>query len=274
MEEIWKNIKGFEGLYLVSNLGRVKSIKKGKHGDGIIRPYFYQHRICIALKKDKHNYRKDLARLVADNFLSDDFKGQWIEHIDGNRFNNAVSNLKCSGITEKEYFSKAWKKAHPQKKNNYRIDGKYAYVELSNTHNEMICDIEDWERLKCNLWLECLGYAVANDGKLRFHREVMNPPSDMIIDHINRNRRDNRKANLRITTYLGNSLNQEKERENTTSGYIGVRQVRNKKYTARGKLGDKTIHLGTFETREEAIKARQEAEIKYFQPVIEKEALH
>lgn len=268
MEE-WKDVAGFEHLYQVSDLGRFRSIKKNRRGDGIITPFLHQHRICVALKKEGANYRLDLTRLVADNFLPESYKGQWLEHIDGNKFNNAASNIKCSGITEKEYFRRLRSESHLKGENKCRIEGKYAYVEIGD--KEMICDAEDWLRLKKYRWNVVLGYAVANGGKLRFHREVMNPPDDMVIDHINLNRLDNRKENLRITTTRVNNINRAREYPSTTR-FRGVSVYRNK-YRVTIRAEDKRIFLGDYDTFEEAKQVRLEAEIKYHKPIIEKETL-
>lgn len=79
------------------------------------------------------------------------------------------------------------------------------------------------------------------------HRLIMECPKELTVDHINHNTLDNRRCNLRICTQFQN--NQNKLR---TKIRPGVRKV-NKKFVAyiNGK------HLGTFNTKEEAIKARE-----------------
>lgn len=72
------------------------------------------------------------------------------------------------------------------------------------------------------------------------------------IDHINGNRSDNRIANLREATALQNLRNSAK-RKNNTSGYKGVSfEKRTKKWIARIKLDAKRLHIGSFDTPEEA----------------------
>lgn len=92
------------------------------------------------------------------------------------------------------------------------------------------------------------------------HREIMKPPKDKQIDHINGNKLDNRKENLRLATNSQNHQNIGITAKNT-SGYKGVRQVykntkwRNPKWRAEcnGK------YIGDFSTREEAARAYNEA---------------
>jgi len=80
------------------------------------------------------------------------------------------------------------------------------------------------------------------------------------IDHINRDRADNRYTNLRELTNYENNLNKGLTKRNKT-GTTGVHLVkRTGKYMASIQREGKNKHLGTFKTKEEAIKARQDAE--------------
>lgn len=107
MEEIWKDVEGYEGLYQVSNLGRIKSLPRWiEFSDGRVR--FYQEKI----KKDKKvstGYRQVtlyrncvneyfyVHRLVAGAFIPNPNNLIDINHIDGNKTNNLVTNLEwCS----------------------------------------------------------------------------------------------------------------------------------------------------------------------------------
>ena len=85
------------------------------------------------------------------------------------------------------------------------------------------------------------------------------PPKGMHIDHINRDKLDNRIENLRCVTPGQNILN-SKLSKNNTSGVTGVRfQPRGGKWTARVMIDRKEKHLGSFETFEEAKAAREKA---------------
>lgn len=88
-------------------------------------------------------------------------------------------------------------------------------------------------------------------------------PSDQ-IDHINRDKIDNRIANLREATPTENNRNQNKSRKNT-SGHVGVSWSKAKqKWHAQICYLRKLIHLGYFTELEDAIAARAKAEIRYW----------
>ena len=84
------------------------------------------------------------------------------------------------------------------------------------------------------------------------------------IDHINGKPYDNRKENLRIVTHMQNMKNIKLSVSNT-SGYKGVHWCKlEKKWKAFIAVNKRTIHLGTFANKEDAINARKEAEKKYY----------
>ena len=80
------------------------------------------------------------------------------------------------------------------------------------------------------------------------HREIMHPINGMYVDHINHDGLDNRKCNLRNVTHRENMLNMKKM---SNAGYRGVYKDK-KKFRARIYKNGKTIHLGSFNTAEEA----------------------
>lgn len=81
------------------------------------------------------------------------------------------------------------------------------------------------------------------------------------IDHINGNRQDNRLVNLREVSRLENHRNM-KRFKNNTSGHAGVIPFKGR-WQARITVDYRGIHLGTFDTVEEAVAARAQADIKY-----------
>lgn len=90
----------------------------------------------------------------------------------------------------------------------------------------------------------------------------MNADKNVIIDHINHDKTDNRKLNLRIADYSKNGMNKKYDNR---SVYPGVRfHKKQNNWSARIQVNYNPIHLGTFTTMDEAIKARKEAEDKYY----------
>jgi len=90
------------------------------------------------------------------------------------------------------------------------------------------------------------------------------PPSGYEIDHINGVRSDNRLCNLRLVTRSQNNMNMTTSVSNK-SGHRGVSFRKDtKRWHARICIENETILLGNFDTKEDAISVRKEAEIKYF----------
>jgi len=95
-----------------------------------------------------------------------------------------------------------------------------------------------------------------------FHREVVKPADGEVVDHINQDKLDNRRENLRIADRSLNALNSKKVRGSVP--YRGVRfSHQNAKYKATITINKKQKHLGFFTTPEEAgnayLKAQEEA---------------
>jgi hypothetical protein len=80
------------------------------------------------------------------------------------------------------------------------------------------------------------------------HRIIMDNPDDKQVDHINNNKLDNRKENLRVCTHQENSFNKKKN-SNNTSGYKGVCWHKQKdKWAAQIQVNGKVKFLGCFAT--------------------------
>lgn len=97
------------------------------------------------------------------------------------------------------------------------------------------------------------GYAVAkvNGKKLSFHRLILNAPKGVMVDHINRDKLDNRMSNLRFVSGSRNAQNRRKA-PGKTSSYIGVSKRSSGMWYATIRVRNKTYHLGSFENEIDA----------------------
>lgn len=93
--EIWKDIKEYEGLYLVSNYGKVKS--KRKQRKPRLDKYGYP---TVSLSKNGIKKHYKIHRLVAIAFLPNEYNKPTVNHKDGNKENNHVSNLEWNTVKE------------------------------------------------------------------------------------------------------------------------------------------------------------------------------
>lgn len=192
----------------------------------------------------------------------------------GNEKRARADNLICGDIQSCGCYSRDVKANNCSQQrivNDYSIIGNTVIVTLASTDKHMICDLEDWERLKDHCWgLDSSGYAKTNfhknDEKLeskKFHINVIGKKDGYYVDHINRDRLDNRKCNLRHVTPRGNAIN-AKVGKNNTSGHVGVYKIpHSNKWRAYIYENGNNHYLGRFQTKREAIQARLDAEKKY-----------
>lgn len=143
-------------------------------------------------------------------------------------------------------------------------------IPLTQNKSSVVSDV-DFERLLRFTWhFNKLGYAVGErfeNGKrirVRMHREVMNAPDGVDVDHINGDKLDNRRENLRLCNKSQNMSNRGKQLNNTT-GFKGVfTSQRSPKFRAQIRVNRQSIHLGLFADPKDAAIAYNVAAVKYF----------
>jgi len=97
MSEIWKPIKDFENIYEISNLGRIRNIQTNTFKKTYISEHGY---VNVSLYKNKKHYNKRLSRLLAETFIPNADNKPTVDHIDRNRLNNDLSNLRWADRKE------------------------------------------------------------------------------------------------------------------------------------------------------------------------------
>lgn len=134
--ECWKPIKGFEGLYDISNYGRVYSYPRPSTKGGILKPKESKPYSYLKLSKGKCRKTVKIHQLVADAFIPNPYKLPMINHKDCNTHNNCVWNLQwCTSAYNNNYNGCKSKMVETRNDNNsygsekpvlqYTLDGKF-----------------------------------------------------------------------------------------------------------------------------------------------------
>lgn len=151
-------------------------------------------------------------------------------------------------------------------------------IELLETHgilhfgtSEYLFDLEDLCLIQSRNWypdkdeyLVCGYYYFGRYQISRFHRIAMHAKPGEIVDHIDKNRKDNRKSNLRICVFAENNRNRGIYSTNT-SGVTGVFFDKERgMWLAHISYNGKRVYLGRYVHKADAVKARIEKEIELF----------
>lgn len=150
-----------------------------------------------------------------------------------------------------------------RKENQYDLSGEFGIGYTTNTNNEFYFDIEDFDKIKDYCWHEnANGYIACKVcGKKTMMHQLLYGKR---CDHIDRNKRNNQKNNLRDATQTENMQNRSLFKNNK-SGITGVYYDKRKEgWCVQITKDKKQKYLGCFSDKETAIKVRLEAELKDF----------
>lgn len=144
-------------------------------------------------------------------------------------------------------------------------------IQLTNWGTALVDDAE-YEAISRFSWYNEQGYAARMSSRtagkrvvLRMHWQVIPLPPGFVIDHINGNRLDNRRCNLRIVSRADNNKNRLANKAGTSSQFKGVTwREHAHAWKAYIKINRKQIHLGYFKSEIEAAKAYNEAAQRLF----------
>jgi hypothetical protein len=93
MKEVWKNVVGFENIYQVSNFGNIIRVSK----DSLLKPTLNRYGyLYVSLSNNGSSVKKTVHQIVATAFIGDFNYGDIVNHIDGVKTNNHISNLEKS----------------------------------------------------------------------------------------------------------------------------------------------------------------------------------
>ena len=149
----------------------------------------------------------------------------------------------------------------------YRIESDYV-VGVFENGREMMFDVADLETVSSHEWhIDSRGYprTYSNGSAVRLHRLLFcDIPYGLVVDHINQNKLDNRRSNLRIVTRKENNQNIP-VKSNNTSGVPGVFfDKRARRWRAQISRDGKSTYIGIFDCFDDAVVARKEAEKKFY----------
>lgn len=159
--ELWKSIKDYEGLYEVSNFGRIRSVDRYVEQQGRMQLYkgclmspFYNNSgyVCIRLSKNNKKHNFTLHRLVAIAFLPNPNNLPCINHIDESHDNNCIDNLEwCDQSYNQGYGSLPLRRklAYGTRIAQYDLNGKYIRDFLSAREAEAEIGINHTQIVKC-----------------------------------------------------------------------------------------------------------------------------
>lgn len=180
---------------------------------------------------------------------------QWkVRFLSANKFDCRRSNLRSDLELQSQDNS------HPNgARKIFLLGGGFALVDR--------CDYESlvkipWSRNDQGYVITSVGCGGDKTRHIRMHRMIMNPPDDVLVDHKNQDRSDNRRSNLRLADKSQNGCNRGVQR-NTKSGLKGAHYHKQTgRWCAKITKDGASLFLGIFDTPEQAHEAYKEASRK------------
>jgi len=184
--------------------------------------------------------------------------------INGKYLKNGKTKL-CGCLTKQLFKERINEKRLSNNSTNTFILSDYYYIGYTSDETVFYFDIDDYEKISKVSWtVNSNGYLCGryNGKNILIHRLILE--NNQIIDHINHNKLDNRKENLRIVSKSQNAMNARLSKNNT-SGHTGVSFIKSyNKWMSYIMINGELKNLGYFSDKNDAIKERESAEKHYF----------
>lgn len=196
--------------------------------------------------------QKERSKKLQESFVGKEY-GVWkvLDHINGDYYKCRCSS--CGTVSTKRKYDilngNNEKCQNCARNYNFKMLGDIAIGILPYSKKEFIIDITDIALFESYVWsLNKDGYMVTNKNhkECLYHKMIMGNicENNIYIDHINRNKLDCRRANLRLVTSQQNAMNKSLQ-SNSTTGFVGVSYINSaNRYRAQIGINEKDIYLG------------------------------